>query len=89
MMPNFITFHKKLIYFTTQIVKRIDNCEHSMVIDDKNSFCVRCGATYFEIIEFKYEKKEFLISRDILNGHYTGRIEKLFKQLKQIDTKEI
>lgn len=79
-MPNFITFHKKLIILTTFVVKRIENCDHNMVIADNGSHCTRCGADYYEIIDFKYERKEFLISRDILNGYYSGRVEKLFKQ---------
>lgn len=81
-MPNFITFHKKLITFTTFIVKHIDNCDHNMVIVDNSSHCTKCGADYYEIIDFKYERKEFLISRDILSGHYSGRVERLFKQHK-------
>ena len=79
-MPKFITFHKKLIKATTYIVKHIDNCNHNMVIDDNGSHCTKCGASYYEAIDFKYERKEFLISRDILNGNYSGRIEKIFKQ---------
>jgi hypothetical protein len=79
MMPTYIQFHEKMILATYFIVNNVDSCEHDMVINDDSSYCKKCGANYFEAIEFKYERKEYLISRDILNGLYTGRNEKFFK----------
>lgn len=79
MMPTYVDFHKKMIKITTFVVANVDNCNHNMIIADDNSHCSHCGANYFEVIEFKYERKEYLISRDILNGHYSGRVEKFFK----------
>lgn len=80
MMPNFISFHSKMLGATESIVKHIDECEHAMVVDDYESFCVKCGANYMEAIEFKYERKEFLISKDILNGRYVGGITRVLRE---------
>jgi len=79
MMPTYIDFHKKTISIASVFVAKIDNCDHNMIIADDNSYCANCGANYYEAIEYKYERKEFLVSRDILNGKYNGRLERFFK----------
>ena len=79
MMPTYIEFHKKLIYAIFFITKESSTCSHNMNSNGDKSYCKICGADYFEAIEYKFEYKELVMSRDILAGKYSDSIEKSIK----------
>jgi len=76
--PNLIDFHLKLNIAVCFLTRNIPLCEHDMLIADSQSYCRKCGADFVEAIEFRYEKKEFYILREILHGRALRRVNKLF-----------